>query len=164
MLKSMILAILLSGHFGGVVAAEDSARPESASIAWLRAVAHELRELRRELVADRLERREQEIQALKDELDRARLERQDAEAVQRAQAQDLLGLDQRIGDAATSAEQRAELERIRAELTASHQNERPNPIQKETTIGDRLRREEDRLAALRALAQSLGTPSTGSRH
>jgi hypothetical protein len=100
------------------------------------------------------------VQALEHELNQARIERQDGVEVQRAQAQELLSLEQRIADPAIAAEHRTELIALRTELTAREQTDRGNTAQKEKGIAERLQREQFRLESLRATARALAPPST----
>jgi len=77
----------------------------------------ELRELRRELLADHIERQEAQVEALEREMRQARAEIQMAEEVQRAQNQELIQVDQRLSDPELSPEERSQLESVRAKAT-----------------------------------------------
>lgn len=165
MLKQIVLLAISAGCAGGLLLAGDTAKQESPdTLAWLKFVAAELRELRREVLADRLERQEVRVGALEFQLRQSRSERQDGEEVQRAQNQELLQLEQQLADPALSPEDRTQLESIRAEAASREQTDRGLLAQKEAQISEKLRREQQRLDALRAVARSLVTPTSGSQN
>src|SRR5712692_7066188 len=99
MQKRILLLVGLAGCLGGSLIAGDTAKQETPDpIAWLRFVASELRQLRLEMLSDRIERQEARVRVLDHELQQVRNERQDGEEVQRAQDQEISQLVQRLSD------------------------------------------------------------------
>jgi len=165
MRKTIIPVIVLVAWAGSLVWADEPARREAPDTgAWLRFVAEELRELRRELLDDRIEKQTARVRALERELEQARMEHQDGEAVERTQEQEMLQVDQRLADAGLPADERADLEAVRATAATSDQSYRDLMTRKMTEIGETLRRERLRLESLRASAQALAAPATRSHN
>lgn len=165
MLKQIVFLAISAGCARTLLIAGDTAKQEPPdTLAWLKFVASELRELRREVLDDRLERQEVRVRALEFQLRQSRTERQDGEEVQRAQNQEVLQLEQQLADPALSPEDRTQLESIRAEAASREQTDRGLLAQKEAQLTEKLRREQQRLEALRAVARSLSTPAAGSQN
>lgn len=165
MRKAVIPVMALVACAAGMARAEEPVKHEVPdTAAWLRFMAEELRELRRELLDDRIEKQVARVRALERELQQARMEHQDGDAVQRAQDQEMIQVDQRLADAGLPAEERAELEAARATATSSDQSYRDSMTHKITEISEALRREQLRLESLRANAQWLAAPATRSRN
>jgi predicted nuclease with TOPRIM domain len=143
---------------------QEPSRTETASVlAWLQFVGAELRELRREMLQDRLERQQSRVGDLERELEQVRLERQQGEELQRSQAQEMQSLEQRLRDPAVPAEERAQLEAFRAEISTRGPAVHSTALQKEAQITDRLRHEQVRLQSLLQLERLLTPPTnTGS--
>ena len=164
MRKHTLLLVGLAALTGGRLRAEGASKPEaSQTMAWLQFVAAEVRELRRELLEDRLDRQETRVRALERELRQAHVELQDGEEIQRAQSQELVQVDQRLGDLALPPEERSQLEELRTSVSLRSHSDRGALTQKAAQIGEQLQRERARLEALRALARSLAPPANESQ-
>ena len=164
MQKRILLLVALAGCLEGSLIAGDTARQETPdTIAWLRFVASELRQLRLEVLNDRIERQEARVRVLDHELQQVRNERQDGEEVQRLQEQEISQLVQRLSDPALSPDERSQLQSLRSELTVREPTERAGSAQKEAQTGERLRQEQLRLESLRSLARSLAPQSAQSQ-
>ena len=155
MKHTILLLVGVAACGGGLLSADESAKHETYStISWLKAVAAELRELRKEVLAERTERQEERVRVLEHELDQARAALRSGEEVQRAQNQEMIQLDQRLADPELPADERSQLESVRTEATTS-QIDGTAYLQKEAQIGEKLRQERIRLNSLRAAARAL---------
>jgi hypothetical protein len=161
--RILISAALCLGSGSGLLAA-DAGKEAQNPLVWLQFIATELRDLRRELLEDRLERQQTRVRALEAELNQARIERNDGVDVQRAQAEELLNLDKQIADPALAAEQRAELQALRTELTAREGADRADAGLKEKQLAERLQREQTRLESLRAMARAMAPGSDPAKN
>ena len=160
-MKQTILLLVGVACGGGLLSAEDASNHEASStISWLKSVAAELRELRREVLADRIERQEARVQTLEHELDQARATLRTGEEVQRSQDQEMIQLNQRLSDPALPADERSQLESVRAEATVASQIDRTAYLQGEAQIVEKLRKERNRLDSLRAAARTLSAAAT----
>lgn len=159
--RIFVLAALAAAAANPTVAADPSKDDSSNSIAWLRFIATEIRQLRRELLEDRLERQEARVKALERELQQVRAERQQSDDLQGAQAQETSQLEERLRDPEISAEQRSQLEALRAELLTRAPTDREVFARKENEASDALRRERARLAQLHQLLRAF-MAATGS--
>src|SRR5262245_32045981 len=94
------------------------------TVAWLQSVTAELRELRRELMADRIERQEERVRRLESAYHQTSSELQTNEEVQRAQAQEIAQLDRSLTDPNLPPEERSELEATRVAAAAEDSSQR----------------------------------------
>ncbi|MEO8663053.1 MAG: hypothetical protein ABI693_31630 [Bryobacteraceae bacterium] len=147
-----------------VFAADASKAETPETIAWLQYVASQLLELRRDIANDRVERQEARVQALERECTQARLERDSGEEIQRTQAQEVVQMDQRLADPSLPAEEREQLQATRTAASSTDQSYRTALARKVTELGDSLRREQTRLASLRATLQAFASSPTGGRN
>ena len=147
-----------------VVAADSSKGETPETIAWLQYVASQLLELKRDLANDRIERQEARVQALEREYTQARLEREGGEEIQRTQAQEVAQMDQRLADPSLPAEEREQLQATRTAASSTDQSYRTALSHKVTELADSLRREQARLASLRAALQAFSSPAPGGRN
>jgi hypothetical protein len=154
-----LVALALCLASGSRLPAAESGQESQNPLVWLQFIATELRDLRRELLEDRLERQLARVRALEVELNQARIERSDGVEVQRAQAQELLNLEQQLADPALAAEERTALLALRTEVTARDGADRADFAQKEKQIAERLQSEQTRLESLRAMARALAPKS-----
>ena len=149
---------------GSGLLAQEAARQEAPNTAvLLQFLAAEIRELRRELLEDRIERQQARVQALDRELSQARLDRQQEEEFQRSQNQEMIQVQQRLGDSSLPADERSHLEALRTDLVA-RQTDRTASTQKEARITDQMQYEQGRLEWLRRLSRSLAPPSASSNN
>ena len=144
--------------------AEPPAGETSNAMAWLQFVARELRELRRELAADRVDRQEARVLVVGQQLQQARLERQQGEELQRVHSQEILQLDQQLTDPALPAEDRSKLQTVRAELVNAAPRDRETSAQKEAQITEALRNAQLHLERLRAAARALTPEATAPQN
>lgn len=164
-MKAILAIVALGMYTCDALLAEGLKQAETAKIhASLQAVAYELRELRRALAEDRLERQQLRVEALEAELADVRRERQDADELQRERQDEVSTLDRKIGDAATSAEQRADLQALRTELIGGNPHDSVGSLQKESAISEKLRQAYARLRETSALVQSLSGAKAQVRH
>jgi hypothetical protein len=143
--------------------AESMKQETPNSLAWLQFLAAEVRELRRELLEDRIERQESRIRALGREIQQARAEREQVESERRVSSQQMLDIDRQLADPALPAEERQELATLRAEAISRGPTNRAATERNETQLSEKLRQEQLRLEWLRGLARALAPPSTGSQ-
>lgn len=156
----LLTALAFTGSRSVIAESPKSETPDT--LAWIQFLATEVRELRRELLDDRIERQETRIRSLERELQQARLEREQAEAQRRTMGQQMLDIERQLTDPAMPPEQREELAVIRA--AAMSRGPADTVVQRdESRLTETLRREQIRLEWLRGLARSLAPPSTGSQ-
>ena len=155
MRRNLFLFLTVAACAARLSAAEPSSTETSNAMAWVQFVALELRELRRELAADRVDRQEARVSALGQQLQQARLERQQGEELLRVHGQELLQLDQQLADPAIPAEERSKLQAVRGELVNATPKDRETSAQREAQITDALRNAQLHLERLRAAARAL---------
>ena len=159
MRKILILATVWATC--GCALASDSPKADGTE-AWIRFVAAELRELRRELLYDRIERQQERVRRLEHELQQADSELQNGEEAQRAQAQEINQLDRSLGDPNLPSEERSQLEATRVAAVSEDQSYRASLTRKVTDIGEALRRERGRLDSLLSSARAIALPQPGT--
>ena len=148
--RRILLRAGLASCTGTSLKADEQFRAEGSAIDWIKSVATELRQLRKELFEDRIERQEERMRALEHEFSQVRAQLQNGEQVQRAQNQEILQMDQRLSDPSLTEDERAQLESVRTEAGASNQIDQAALLQREAEIGENLRRERIRLEIGRA--------------
>ena len=150
---------MLSASAVLAVAADQPVKSDTSSVAaWLRIVGSELRELRRELLEDRLERQQIRVRELERESEGIRAERQQAEESQRSQGQELAQVEQQLQSSSVPAEERAQLEAVRNQIASRDPAIVAAAMTKEQQVNEALGREHSRLESLRQLDRLLEQP------
>jgi hypothetical protein len=126
----------------------------------MKSIAADLRQLRKEMFEDRIERQDDRVRALEHEFGLVRAQLQNGEQVQRAQNQEILQMDQRLSDSSLTDDERSQLESVRTEAGASNQIDQAALLQKEAEVSENLRRERLRLDSLRAAVRVLSNSTS----
>jgi septal ring factor EnvC (AmiA/AmiB activator) len=164
MTTTRLTVLLVIGLASNRFAAAQSATQEAPTTqAWMQFLASEIRELRRELLEDRIERQETRIRTLARELQKVNIEREQAEVQRQAARQQMAELERQLADPAITVEERQELAAVQADVISHGPSNVASSQRDEPELSEGLRKEQLRLDWLRGLARSLAPPSTGSQ-
>ena len=134
----------------------DAARQEpNLVLAWLQHLAAELAQVRRELQEERIEKQEAKVKGLERELEQVRAARRDNEEQVRMQAQEIARLDQQLLASTLPAEERSQIEAVRADLLARRPSAPADPERQDAEAAERLANEQRRLQKLKEVANAL---------
>jgi hypothetical protein len=132
---------------------------EPSMTEWFRFLATEVRHLRLEILADRIERREARVAGMQREVERLRRAAQLETDAQGGQADELRQLDEQLRDTGLSADQRSAFEELRTSILARPRG--PVPDREDTAaLATALHTEQERLASLRAIERALNAAAT----
>jgi hypothetical protein len=158
----VLAAIWLAAALPATVCAQEprSAPPAQTSelLTILTKLTTEIRELRGELVQQRLSRQEEAIFTLERQLAAVRGERERLDEEDRSSGQELQQVNERLNQPSLNNDERMQLESVRAGLTASPQQfgaQRSFIAQREAHLLERLAQEKNRHAESTAIAREL---------
>jgi hypothetical protein len=153
-MKAVLTLVLILAPVLQAQSADLAKQETNRVLAWLQYLAAELTQVRLELHEERIEKQEAKVQALERALEQIRAARRDNEQQELMQARELARIDQQLAST-LSAEERSQIEALRADLLARKPSAPADPGRHDAEAAERLANEQRRLQKLKEVANAL---------